>query len=531
MTKPSATEVIKLRLATDFSFYAEHCLKIRPKDGSICPLVFNKAQRFFHEKIEQQLRETGRIRAIVLKGRQQGLSTLISGRLIYRTTMGKGLKAFQVAHKAPSTTALFDMTRRYYNSLPKLMQPSKAYSSRTELVFDKLESSYAVATAGGDGIGRAETLQLVHLSEVAFWPAGSAAQNFNGLMKAVPNKKGTEVYIESTANGVTGIFAEMWNGACAGTNGFVPIFIPWFWQDEYREPAAAGFVRTPSEEELVAKVKELFDFDLDDEQLMFRRIEIGKNGLEMFRQEYPSWAEEAFLTTGRPVFDQDQLAELLREIRPEPRRMALGLDGATFEDDKRGEMLVFAEPDIVEGYTIGADVAMGIRGRDYSVAQVLDSRKNQVAIWHGHIHPDKFGDVLYALGRWYNDAKIGCEVNNHGLVPNLKLRDRHYPNLYTTVTKDKTTDHETVKLGWDTNVKSKPMIIDELRASMRQRDITLNDRGTLTEMRSYVVTEEGKIEAEQGCHDDRVMALAIANHIHEGRWTPISNDDLYMEMI
>lgn len=514
------------RLADDFAFYASKALKIRTKGGEIKPLVLNEAQRYFLQQIEQQLAETGRIRAIILKGRQQGLSTVVGARLIWRTSQQKAKKALVVAHKAESTRALFDMTRRYYDNLPEVLKPEKRYSSRSELVFGKLESSYAVATAGGEGIARGETLQYLHASEMAFWAKISAAENFNGLMKAIPNADGTEAYIESTANGVTGVFAETWRAAVAGENGWLPIFIPWFWQKEYRIKPPKGFERTPQEQELADR------FGLDDKQLAWRRREIAQNGLDLFRQEYPCTPDEAFLTTGRPVFNQDKLAVQLRDA-PEPiATMELTPAGSEFEEQPRGPLKVYREYDPAETYTIGADVAMGVRGGDYSVAHVLDGSKRQAAVYRAHVHPDYFAVVLNALGRRYNDALVSVESNNHGLLTVNKLsKDLLYPNVYQEVIRDTVLDRETVKLGWSTNVKTKPLAIDLLRAAHRDDDVEVYDRTTLEEMRSYILTEEGKLEAEQGCHDDCVMSLAIAVTTHQEPWLPIPmTDDDYIEV-
>lgn len=515
------------RLRDDFALYAKHALKIRTKAGQIEPLVLNEAQRYFLAKIEEQRKATGRIRAIILKGRQQGLSTAVGGRLIFRTTQHKARKALVVAHKADSTRALFDMTRRYYDNLPDILKPTKRYSSRAELVFDALESGYMVATAGGDGIARGETLQYLHLSEVAFWAKSTAQENYNGLIQAVPETDDTEVYIESTANGTTGVFADLWRGAVDGTNGFIPIFIPWFWQQEYRAAVPADFGRTPDETKLAAL------HGLDDEQLVWRRRKIANSGLELFKQEYPCTPDEAFLTTGRPVFDQEKIAELLRAC-PEPtERLAMNISETGFEPDPRGELRVFYPVDPLETYTIGGDVAMGVRGGDYSVAQVLDGKKRQVAVWRGHIHPDLFARILELLGKRYAMAYVACEVNNHGLLTNVRLsKDYAYPHVHQTVVVDTTLDRETVKLGFSTDSKSKPMIIDELRAAFRDGAIEVNDRQTLEEFRAFVVTEEGRLEAEPGHHDDTVMAMAIANHCHQEPWLPIPvADEDYVEAI
>ena len=134
----------------------------------------------------------------------------------------------------------------------------------------------------------------VHASELAFWPKSTATDIFNGLMQAVPNTKDTAVFIESTANGVTGLFYDLWKGAVEGTNGFVPVFIPWYIDPDYREEAPLNFERTPDEDELVEK------YNLDDEQLMFRRRKVAQNGIDLWNQEYPAEPEMAFLTTGRP---------------------------------------------------------------------------------------------------------------------------------------------------------------------------------------------------------------------------------------
>ena len=107
-----------------------------------------------------------------------------------------------------------------------------------------------------------------------------------------------------------------------------------------------------------------------------------------------------------------------------------------------------------------------------------------------------------------------------------------YGNFYTEVQHDKVTDRETVKLGFSTTAKTKPLIIDKLRASMRENEIELNDKVTIREMMTYIVTESGAMQAEAGCFDDCVMSLALANYVHEGAWDPIdSSDSYYIEMV
>ena len=516
---------VRKRLLNNFAFYSQSALKIRTKSGAISRLKLNAAQIILNNAVEAQIASEGKVRVIILKARQQGLSTYTGGYLYFSVSQRKASKAMVITHHSDSTRALFDMTKRYHENCPEILKPHTKYSSRREISFDVLDSSFVVATAGGESIGRGETLTHVHASELAFWQKSTALENWNGLTQAVPNTAGTAIFVESTANGISGIFYDLWKGAVDGSNGYVPVFIPWFVDPEYIEPVPAQFERTPDEIDLAAK------YDLSDGQLMFRRRKVAQNGLDLFRQEYPSFAEEAFLTTGRPVFNPDKLHSRLSETEELKQRLALESDEWT--DNARGELSIFRPHVEGEQYVIGADVSMGVRGGDYSCAQVLDSKKRQVAVFRAHVHPDYFAKVLFALGEYFNEAMIIVENNSHGILTCTRLgKDMAYPNFYTETQVDKLTDRETLKLGFTTTSKTKPLIIDQLRATVRDDELELNDKVTIREMLTYIVTESGSMEAESGCFDDCVMALALANHIHESAWDPIeSTDSYYIEMV
>ena len=517
---------IRKQLLTDFPFYAKSALKIRTKEGEIKPLALNPAQKILHDAVEKQIASEGKVRVIILKARQQGLSTYVGGYLYHSVSQRKACKAMVITHHADSTRALFDMTKRYHEHCPPILKPHTKYSSRKEISFDILDSSYVVSTAGGDkSVARGETLSHLHCSEISFWPKSTAADNWNGLTQAVPNTKGTAIFVESTANGVSNIFYDLWNGACAGTNGYVPVFIPWFLDPSYRQEKSKNFERTPEEIDLCE------EFNLDDEQLMFRRVKIAQNGIDLWNQEYPATPEIAWLTSGRPVFDLENLAKNIKETRDLEQRLAL--EDEDWNPHHRGELLIWRPHDPGEMYVIGADCSMGVRGGDYSVAQVLDSKKRQVAVWRGHVHPDYFATILYHLGEFFNHAFICVENNSHGILTCTRLaKDMGYSNFYTEVIHDKLTDRETVKLGFSTTAKTKPLIIDQLRAAVRDNEIELNDKTTIKEMMSYIVTQTGAMQAEQSCFDDCVMALALANHCHSGSWEPIeSTENYYIEMV
>jgi hypothetical protein len=138
---------IRLRLRSDFPYYAPRCLKIRTKNGSIEPFRLNKPQRYLHETLERQLAETGRVRTLILKGRQQGVSSYTEGRFFWRVTHRPGTRVFILTHMDDATNNLFGMAKRFYENCPEVVRPSLAASNAKELIFYKLDSSYKVVNS------------------------------------------------------------------------------------------------------------------------------------------------------------------------------------------------------------------------------------------------------------------------------------------------------------------------------------------------------------------------------------------------
>jgi hypothetical protein len=522
------------RLLDDFEFYARKALKIRTKDAQIVPFVLNRAQRRLIDALLRQWQETGRIRVVILKARQLGFSTAWGGFMYWWISQHKATKGIVVTHKAEASTALFDMTKRYHSEMPPFLQPSTSKANGRELKFDKLDSGYMIATAGADTVGRGETLQLAHLSEVGLWPKGKAKEIMNGLLQAVPDVRDTFVAIESTARGMSGPFYEAWKAAESGSSGYLAYFAPWFEDERYRVPIDEEFVRTLDEEDMCQEVYETYGERLDDEQLLFRRRKIAQDGPDLFKQEYPTFPKDAFLTSGAPVFNLEYLYEQIEAAPDIKHRMEYDPIEGVMGPDPRGRLFMYHEVDPAEEYTIGADVSKGTAEGDYSVAVILDRKKRVVGVWRGLVDPDFYATILYALGKLYNWARLAVEFNNHGILPNTRLfKDLAYPNLYTREVYDKQTDETKEELGFYTDVKTRPLIIDELRQAVRERAIELNDKNLLDEMTTFIADPKtGKIEHEVGCHDDCVFALAIANHCHEGSWAPVeSAEDYYYEMI
>lgn len=319
---------IRRRLRDDLPHYSGKALKIRSKSGAIEPFTLNQAQLYLHGRLEAQKEQTGKVRALVLKGRQQGISTYIGGRFYHRTTHNRGLRCFILTHEQEATNNLFGMVERYHDHCPKLVKPSTGASNAKELYFDRLESGYAVGTAGSKAVGRSQTVQLFHGSEVAFWP--NAPTHFAGVVQAIPDLPGTEVILESTANGVGGEFHERWQQAEAGIGDYIAVFVPWFWQPEYSRSVPDGFV-LDDEEQTYAEA-----YGLTPEQMVWRRNKVAElKDPMLFMQEYPATAAEAFQMTGHDSYIPPELVIKARKNKvPASGALVIGYDPAWKGSDR-----------------------------------------------------------------------------------------------------------------------------------------------------------------------------------------------------
>lgn len=319
------------RLKTDLLYYAPRCLKFLDKDGNLLPFKLNQAQLFIHAKLEEQLAKTGKVRAIILKGRQQGASTYIQARFYHKVQFRKGRKALILTHESTATDNLFAMTNRYHEHVPDELRPSTDASNAKELTFGKLMSGYKVATAGAKGTGRSATAQLFHGSECAFWP--HADSHFAGLGQAVSRGPGTEMILESTANGVGNAFHKRWLRAVRGKGEFIAIFVPWYWQPEYSIPAPADFEATTDEMELADQ------FGLTNDQLLWRRMKLEDDfagDVSLFQQEYPNTPDEAFQAAKRDTLVDPKHVMAARKAQGLPHQgpLVVGVDPARFGDDR-----------------------------------------------------------------------------------------------------------------------------------------------------------------------------------------------------
>lgn len=325
----------------DFLHYAPRALRIKTKSGEIRPFALNGAQAYIHHRLEQQLATVGKVRANLLKGRQQGASTLVQGRFYHRCSLRPGQGALILTHLGDSTDALFGMTKRFHDLAPAELKPHTGASNGTELLFDKIDSGYVVATAGNrKGVGRGRTFQFLHASEAAFWD--NADEHMAGLGQAVPDMPGTEIIKESTANGVGNPFHQDWQKAERGEGDYINIFVPWFWQQEYARPVYPGFALDPYEQDYYEKYSKL---GLTIEHMVWRRAKLSsdfRGDIPLFDQEYPAEPLLAFTrVSGDPLIPAELVTRAqtlgLNVVPTGPK--ILGVDPAEYGDDSTAIIL------------------------------------------------------------------------------------------------------------------------------------------------------------------------------------------------
>ena len=311
------------KLKHDLRVFSAHCLKVKDKSGQIKPFIWNRAQEYIHMRLEQQLRETGKVRALLCKARQQGGSTYIAARFYHKTTTRRGQSAFIVAHEQKATDNLFAMVNRYHDNNP--IAPSTGATNAKELIFDRLDGGYKLATAGSKDVGRSNTAQLLHGSEFAFWD--NAQSHMAGLGNTIGDQDGSEIILESTANGMGNAFHLMWQDAEAGKGDFIAIFIPWFWQEEYRAKVRSDLVLSKEDIEYQQA------YGLDMEQMQWRANKIASygEGFEwLFSQEFPATASLAFQSpTKNPLISPNSVMMAVNsKFRDANAPLVIGVDPA-----------------------------------------------------------------------------------------------------------------------------------------------------------------------------------------------------------
>jgi hypothetical protein len=494
-----------LRLFEDPLEYIETLLTIRSKRGAEIPFILNPVQRKVMAKKAEAVAAGKPRKFLILKARRQGVTTLEQALNFWVVATQRNQQVMTLAHNDDSTEKIFRIPSMFFDKLVKEFRPTRlTASNKRDLNFPKMNSLYYIGTAGSKGLGRGDTLNRVHWSEVA-WSRGSRTDQellLDGLTEACSEG---EIVLESTPNGVGDLFHEMWTEASKGAGEWTPIFSPWWDDPTYRRRLTPERERellaslTEEEKELVGREH------LDAGQIAWRRAK-KEDKKKRFEQEYPENSSSCFLVSGSCFFDKTKIADLMKRVT------------APIEVKDDGQLIFFERCKAGHRYVAGCDVAEGVPDGDFSVCTILDGETlAPVAVLRGRWRPEDFATRTEKLCKGFNMALLGVERNNHGhSCLNTLKNTLHYPKLYHHNDYDEKTKVSTPELGFPTNMKTRPIMLDDLRAAIEEEHLPGRDRVLLEECLTFQDNGKGKYQAREGCHDDTVLSNAIAIQVRKG---------------
>jgi len=460
MTASSNSTDEKIKQLLDPKFYLESFTKLKGKTPGLIPFILNEAQKDLFNALNANSR------VMILKARQMGFSTAVTGYLYHRTITTPGTNTALIGYNSDLTAELLDKVKTFYRTTPEAIRPKLQYNSKYEISFPALDSKILVLPSS-ENVGRGYTLHNVLLTELAFWD--KAEEKMLAIENAVP--RDGKIIIESTPNAIGNLYHRMW----MADNGYVKKQYGWWW----------GY----TEEEV---------------EIIKARI----NNPMKFAQEYGL----EFLASGRPVFPSDLIKKLRMRIYKVGDKVK-DQDGveSTVAVDSDG-LVVYFPPQPDHNYIIGADVAEGVTGGDYSVITVFDRKTgDEVAFWRGYMPPEKFGALIAKIGRVYNYALAVVEINNHGLTTVTALKNLQYPNIYfrPVVKMDTMGTQFSDRMGWKTTKVTRPLMIDDLREALADGSLKIHSEKILDEMLTFVFDDGGNMVSQSSFHDDCIFASAI----------------------
>lgn len=509
----------------------EMTFTIVDKEKSTVPFFLNDVQHDFlnllNEKIE--LHKQGKLlhlRFLVLKGRQQGFTSVITAYQLANTLIKKNFTGFTLADTADNVRAIFQDKAKYvYNQLPDILKPTEKYNSKTEMFFENLNSSWRINVAS-EQVGRSRTINFFHGSEAAFWNCLISSTQ-SSLGEALT--KNSIQILESTANGFNE-FKDLWD-----SGEWINCFYEWWRTKEYQD----------SFESQDIKNKFLYDIDhkndwiwerlnwlkykihLKDEQLYWYYNKY-KNYLnkDLIKQEYPCTSEEAFLNSGNCVFNTELLmqrkVELQQLYKEKPYKRGFFKfkwndeeskdyilnSSIEFEESQMGMIKIYEQPKAHGFYVLGGDTAGD--GSDFFAGTMLDNTTGKrVATLHAKVDADIYTWQMYCLGIYYNQALASIEIN-FNTFPVIELKRLKYPHQYIREEYDSISKKMQEKFGWKTDRNTRPLIISEEQSIVKDHIELFTDIETIDEMLTFIYDENMRPDATEGKHDDLLFSDMIA---------------------
>jgi len=503
------------------------------KNKQTVPFFINTVQGLFLDDLNQAIQDykAGKrlhLKFLVLKGRQQGFTSIITAYQLACSITKRNFAGFTLADDADNTETIFEDKAKYpYNQLPEVLKPTEKYNNRREFHFEKLNSRWRVATAGSKGVGRSKTLNFFHGSEAAFW--GEIQTLLAGLGQALTLD--SIQILETTANGYNE-YKDFWDD----DNNWENKFYEWWLTPEYRQTFESKRVEeefkrnvATKSDWIYAKCKWLIEFIRLNWEQVYWYYNKWLDLKELIKQEYPCSADEAFLASGRCVFDKDKiirhkeyLKALYKEKPPKRGEFQFEWDDPETKNKIKDETIKFVESEngcitlyeeVKHGcpYVLGGDTKG--EGSDFFAGTMVNNLTGKrAAILHANLDPDTYTHQMYCLGKYYNYALIGIEIN-FDIYPIKELQRLGYLFQYKRQVIDKISNEKQEKFGWKTDGNTRPLVISNEIILIRDNIELFTHIPMLDECLSFVYDENGRPDAESSKHDDILFSDMIAVQI------------------
>lgn len=511
----------------------ELCFTVVDKDKKIVPFFINEVQHEFIDTLNKAIDDYDKglitsISLLVLKGRQQGFTTLITAYQLAATITRSNFEGLTLADKSTNSESIFqNKAKTVFNRLPEMLKPTEKYNSKRQLLFEKLNSSWSIDTATKE-VGRSRTINFFHGSECAFWKDGIS--NIQASLGETFTKNAIKIY-ESTANGFND-YRTMWK-----SGEHINCFYQWWKTKEYRLNFETKNMRTKFLNDIDRRAGWIYERlkwlrdekKLDENQLYwyFKKYQsyIDK---ELIKQEYPCTEDEAFIASGKCFFNTEIIIQRINEIEQVRNNGVLEVGYFDYEikiknnkkqitnikwvNDATGPIKILKRPQNKIPYVLGGDTAGD--GSDFFTGTVIDNTTGKIVAVLKHEKDETYYTrQIYCLGKYYNTALIGLEVNYSTYPTKMLAEEYEYPNLYVREKEDDFTGRTDKKYGFRTDRDTRPLILAELQRIMYEEIEKITDIEILKEALTFIKNEKGRPEAQEGSHDDLIMCTAITYYI------------------
>jgi len=413
---------------------------------------------------------------IILKSRQMGISTLMSGMSLHKMLFNEDFKILVIATKQEVAKNLVAKVQLAWDLLPAFLKQGIEIVSNNKLTLSFSNGSEIKAVSSSPDAARSEALSWLILDECAFIRDAEPIFAASQLTLAT----GGGCVMLSTPNGAQGLFHREWQRAIEGSSAdglirFHPISLPWYLHPDREQKWR----------------------DQQDEIL----------GVRMAAQE----CDCDFFSSGHTVIEADIIKYYEDKVKEPRERRGIG-----------GDLWIFEYPNYNKTYILAADVARG-DGEDYSAFHLIDAASvEQVAEYKGKLDPASFANLLVSIATEYNTALIVVDNRNIGYATLQVIIDSGYKNLYYTYKSDPfldknihlrkgydLKDKKDMVPGYSIDVKTRPVMIAKLEQYFLEKAPIIYSKRFMNELIVFMWID-GKAQAQKGYNDDLIMAFAIA---------------------